>query len=259
MMPNSKCIENPGLLVEFSLAPWDEAACGFPVAQLTRFEVWEHDPTLLHPAWAEFEAWRDAAHVGLVSCRIGANKVREGLWLESAGFRFIEMVLQPTIMLDKGRKEGDSSVEVAIVGPDDIECVAEIARTAFVTDRFTVDPRLPRCASGKRYQRWVESTFGHPTQRLHKAQIDGVVAGFFITENASDGSCYWHLTAVAPAFHGRGYGKRIWRAMMDKAKDDGAVKVTTTIAVRNIPVLNLYAGLGFRFGTASSTYHWVRC
>lgn len=257
-MPTADCIEVPGLLLEFSRVPWDEAACGFPVAQVSRLVLGEPEPESLCQAWSRFEAWRDAAQVRLVSCRIGAEHLREGFWLESVGFRFVEMVLQPSIDLATVPDATDPALEISRVGLDEIGPIAGIAAVAFVTDRFSIDQRLPRGASGKRYRRWVESVPHHATQRLYRAKVDGVVAGFFVSERMADGSCYWHLTAVDPAVQGRGYAKRIWRAMLSQARSEGAVRVTTTIAVRNIPVLNLYAGLGFRFGALSSTYHWVR-
>jgi RimJ/RimL family protein N-acetyltransferase len=79
-----------------------------------------------------------------------------------------------------------------------------------------------------------------------------------VTENQPDGLCYWHLTAIAPAFQGRGYGKRVWREMLHFHQREGMKQIATTIAARNTPVLNLYASLGFRFQPPEITLHWLR-
>jgi GNAT superfamily N-acetyltransferase len=240
----------PGL--KFGLVPWDSAACGFPVGQITSVPPGE-------PAgWSEYEAWRDREALRMVSCRIGSGRLREGQWLESKGFRFIEMVLQPVFDLANATEACDPGLRVTIATLDDVPAIARIAETAFVTDRFTVDPRLPRGISGIRYRRWVEATPAHPTQRLHRVDADGSLAAFFITELHSDGTCQWHLTAVDPALHGRGLGRRIWQTMLGCARIDGALRISTVISALNTPVINLYAGLGFRFQAPGTTYHWIR-
>ena len=84
------------------------------------------------------------------------------------------------------------------------------------------------------------------------------MAGFFIVEERPDGSVYWHLTAIAPASQGKGIGKRLWSAMVRRCVDSGASRIETTISAHNTPVMNIYAGLGFRFGSPRLTLHWVR-
>lgn len=257
-MPPTERLEIPGFSVEFGPVPWDTAACGFPVGQVSVIRLGQPDPAALQDTWSRYEAWRDAAGLGLVSCRLAMDQVAEGQWLESAGFRFIELVLQPALDLAAASGGEDPRLRISPAGTGDLGPIGRIAQTALVTDRFTVDPRLPRGASGIRYRRWVESVPGHPTQRLFKIEEDGLLAAFFITEARPDGTCYWHLTAVEPALQGRGYGKRIWRAMLAQARAGGSARVLTTIAVRNLPVVNLYAALGFRFTAPAVTFHWMR-
>ncbi|KAB2660366.1 MAG: GNAT family N-acetyltransferase [Verrucomicrobia bacterium] len=248
----------PGLSLEFGLVPWDTAACGFPVAQITDLVLDGRDLESPAEGWRAFEAWRDRADVRLVSCRLPENRLRESMWLEAAGFRCIELVLQTETLLSRTPGLRDLSLQIGPAAAADLPHIASIAEEAFTTDRFSVDFRLPKAASGRRYRRWVESVPTHPTQRLVKIEDDGRIVGFFIVESVAGGTCYWHLTAVAPACQGRGYGKRIWRAMLDRHRAEGMERILTTIAVRNTPVVNLYAGLGFRFAPPQMTLHWVR-
>jgi ribosomal protein S18 acetylase RimI-like enzyme len=69
---------------------------------------------------------------------------------------------------------------------------------------------------------------------------------------------YWHLTAVAPQCQGQGYGWRVWRAMLAHHARGGVRSVRTTITAGNVPVLNLYSKLGFRFLPPETTFHWLR-
>ena len=244
--------ENPDPGLVYGLVPWDSAACGFPVGQITRV------PTGTLSGWDAYEQWRDREGLRLVSCRIDTGRLQAGQLLESKGFRFIEVVLQPSLALEDEAPEADPGVRVTTATPQDIPAIAWIAETAFVTDRFSVDPRLPRAIGGIRYRRWVEATPAHPTQRLHRVDAGGILAAFFITELHADGTCQWHLTAVDPSLHGRGLGKRIWRTMLTRAHAEGARRIHTVISALNTPVINLYAGLGFRFQAPCTTYHWIR-
>ena len=251
-------IESGGLKLAFEMVPWDTAACGFPVAQLTGISVTGDPQPTAAKGWRAFESWRDRMGAGLVSCRLPENQLRESIWLEGAGFRFVEMVMQPETLLARTPGIEDPGLEISAAGPGDLDGIGRIAEQAFVTDRFSLDFRLPPGVSGRRYRQWVESVPSHATQRLLKVEENGCLIGFFVVEPLANGTCLWHLTAVAPDYQHQGYGKRIWRAMLARHSREGMDRVLTTIAVRNAPVVNLYAGLGFRFHPPQMTLHWVR-
>jgi hypothetical protein len=49
----------------------------------------------------------------------------------------------------------------------------------------------------------------------------------------------------------------MWTSMLNRHALSGVTKVRTTIAARNVPVINLYARLGWRFMRCQMTYHWA--
>jgi RimJ/RimL family protein N-acetyltransferase len=253
--PASGRIDTPRLLLEWAEAPWDTAIFGYPVAQITRIEVREE-------AGADFTAFekaRDVAGTGLVSCRLAHECLRESMFLEARGFRFIEMVYQPELdHRPLSDSTPDSLLQVGLAGDKDLPAVLDIAGRAFRTERFHTDPRLDPALGDQRYRNWVKSSLHHPSQRLFVMRDQSRIVAFFVTELQADGTCYWHLTAVAPDAQGQGYGRRAWRTMLRLARDQGAARVQTCIAARNHRVLNLYARLGFRFPPPLMTFHWVR-
>jgi RimJ/RimL family protein N-acetyltransferase len=85
-----------------------------------------------------------------------------------------------------------------------------------------------------------------------------VLVGFFIVEQRPDRSVYWHLTAVAPKWQGKGIGMSVWRTMLLRHKAEGAPFVETTISGHNLAIINLYARLRFTFRGAQMTFHWLR-
>jgi RimJ/RimL family protein N-acetyltransferase len=141
---------------------------------------------------------------------------------------------------------------------DDLPQLLEIARTAFQNERFKIDSRLNRSISDQRYQNWVSSCLRHPVQELYAIFDGDKPIAFFVTELMDDGTCYWHLNAITPSLQGQGYGRRVWMAMLNHAKKNGASRVQTSIVARNHRVLNLYARLGFYFPPPSMTFHWVK-
>lgn len=249
-------IDTRDLLVEWAEAPWDTAVMGAPVLQIANIEVRGANATTdLGP----FVDMCDAIGCTLVSCRLPHERLRESMFLEEAGFRFIEMVYQPEITdlsgIDTG---GCKGLSASLAENADLNAVLEIAGKAFGNERFHVDPRIPSHVGDVRYQNWVRQTLQHPRQRLYVLRDNGTVVAFFVVEHHDDGTCYWHLNAVAPQAQGKGYGKRAWLTMLARARQEGASRVRTSIVARNVRVLNLYARLGFRFSEPSMTFHWIR-
>lgn len=249
-------INSDSLQLEWSEAPWDTAIYGAPVLQITRIKVHGNDSIQDITA---FELARDAAGSGLTSCRLSHDQLHESMLLESRGFRFIEMLYLPELgqletrpLLDEGLLEISRATESDLLG------VVEIAGTAFRNERFYVDSRLSPRLSNLRYQNWARDSFRHLTQCLFVVRDGPLLIGFFVTEDFPDGTCYWHLNAVATEHQGKGYGRRAWSAMINYARAKGAQRVRTSVAARNYRVINLYARLGFIFSPPLMTFHWVR-
>lgn len=249
-------VNTSSLQMAWSQAPWDQVVCGFPVLQITAFRV-------LGPSAGDdmhiFECERDRLGAGLVSCRIPHEYMVESMLLEDHGFRFIEMLFAPELDLSTFNiDENLALLAVARASEDDLPALLGIACTSFYNERFKMDPRLDPNVSDRRYQNWVASSLRHPTQELYVICDGERQIAFFITELLDDGTCYWHLNAVAPDAQGQGYGRRVWLSMLNQAAKVRARRVRTSIIARNHRALNLYARLGFQFPPPSMTFHWVR-
>ena len=249
-------LSTSSLQMEWSQAPWDQAVCGFPVMQITTLAV--HGMNAGEDMQI-FEHERDRVGAGLVSCRLLHECLTESMLLEDHGFRFIEMLYAPELHLST--RQIDQQVAQLVASrarEDDLPALLDIARTSFYNERFKMDPRLDREVSDRRYQNWVVSSLRHSTQELYVIRDGERRIAFFITELLGDGTCYWHLNAVAPDAQGQGYGRRAWVSMLNRAVKIGATRVRTSVVARNHRVLNLYASLGFRLSPPSMTFHWVR-
>lgn len=249
-------LSTSSLKMTWAAAPWDQIVCGFPVLHISALEVHSGGGA---DGMQAFEQERDRLGAGLVSCRLPHECMTESMLLEDHGFRFIEMLYAPELNLSAlETNEHVARLAVSRALDDDLPALMDIARTSFHNERFKMDHRLDPDVSDQRFQNWVASSHRHATQELYVVREGARRIAFFVTELLSDGTCYWHLNAVAPDAQGQGYGRRVWVSMLDHASSAGAWRVRTSIVARNHRVLNLYARLGFYFPPPLMTFHWVR-
>lgn len=242
--------------LEASEATWDTKIYGFPVVSVSKFTIEANKTADYSCETAHFQAWLQEHGIGLVSVRLGHECLRESMVLESMGFRFIEMVLHPTINLLQSTYYPDDTLSISFAQAEDLPSIQGIAQSAFGYERLHVDPRIDASKGNIRYGNWVLSALNHPRQRLLKITDGNRLLAFFVIE--VDGkNVYWHLTAVSPDLHGQGYGYRVWLAMLKFHRLLGCNYVSTTISARNTPVLNLYSKLNFKMAPPEMTFHWV--
>lgn len=249
-------LATPAINLVASLVPWDSEVFGFPVAQIHTLEIADHDPALQD--YEKFREWLDVQQIRVAACRLLHNRLQESMFLEEQGFRFIEMVLHPHLANITSLNIAEDSLTILPAQECDLPALQAIAEHAFSYERYHVDPRFDPRLGDLRYSYWVRNSLQHPRQRLLKIQDGERLVAFFVVETRADKSVYWHLTAIATEWQGQGYGRRVWRAMLRHHCQEGFNSLTTTIAVRNILVLNLYARLGFRFLPPEMTFHWLR-
>lgn len=249
-------VASSNLLLDASIVPWDSAIYQFPIAAIRNIQIL--NPNVSVHDCAGFDDWLNAHHCQMVSCRLAHKQLRESFFLENYGFRFIEMVLHPVLEGLENLTISDQGLSVMPATPSDLGSILKIAESAFTNERFYIDPRLPRNCSHQRYGRWARSALDHPQQKLLKIVDDDTLVAFFVVEEVDTQSAYWHLTAVSPDHHGKGYGYRTWLSVLRHHQETGLRRVRTSISARNSAVLNLYSKLNFRFEPPEMTFHWIR-
>lgn len=248
-------IEGRGYSFDLSLIPWDTDIFGFNVAQVDRISL--SDAGEEATAILTLASWLAKNEVQLASSRLPSLCLKESMFLERIGFRFIELVYSPMLSPIPEACATETEIQLTQATDADIQDIEAVAGKAFTTGRFLLDHRLDADSSHKRYRRWVRNAFSDSHQQVYVARIDTAIIGFFIFEDRADGSTYWHLTAMSPKWQGMGLGKRVWAAMTALHRSRGRTGIETTISAHNAPVLNIYARLGFRFGPPSMTFHWL--
>ncbi len=188
--------------------------------------------------------------------------------IEAAGFSFVETTVDPYTVLSKNSvlrifQENPGSfvpkrINFDTLGFKDLdrndqaacESVKRIAAESFVKDRFHVDPRCPEHLADKRFVYWVEDLLKGDTL-FQLLLYDDDVIGFM----ASKGQ-HLILAGFSRKYSASGLGDYFWLSVLANMASENLTQAHTRISVNNIPVLNLYVRLGFKFRDPAAMFHY---
>ncbi len=212
--------------------PWDTAALGVPCFEL-------RDP-------GEATLARAAREPGHYTVRV--DPLAPKRLLHEHGFYYCDTLLEPHCTPE--RFAARPSPEAGIARAPALDGVLAICHGAFAHDRFHRDFNVPRTGADARYDRWLVQL--HAAGRVRGLLHGGELAGFAAVVG---GKLVLH--ALAERFRGRGLAPGLWTALCRELFAAGEPEVTSSVSAANLAVLNLYAGLGFRFRGPLDLYHRV--
>lgn len=212
--------------------PWDTAAFGMPTWELTEY--------------SEKALQQAAQTVGHYTLKVDPSADKQ--LLHEYGFYYCDTLIEPHCNATRLRAvrhpEANISMDV------DVEQALAICHGAFVHGRFHRDFNLPRAAADLRYDNWLKQLLD--AQQVYGLYWQDVLAGFI---GHSGNNLVLH--ALAEKFRGKGWSKYWWSAVCGELLETGHHEVKSSISAANLPVLNLYASLGFSFNNPQDIYHHV--
>lgn len=203
-----------------------------------------------------------------LSVRVDASDLSGLHVLESAGFITVDGIL--TFCLDLNAKSKESGegqhvppagIRLRLATGADSEAVAELARSAYVYDRFHADPLITARRADNLHADWLRNSFaGAAADAVLLIQDDNGLLGFVTCKVQHDTRSHLGtsigtivLVATAERARGKGIGRALTFAALDwfRERQTGIVEVGTQL--RNIPATRLYQRCGFRlFGSSVS-------
>ncbi|OPL09139.1 MAG: hypothetical protein AVO33_07815 [delta proteobacterium ML8_F1] len=101
---------------------------------------------------------------------------------------------------------------------------------------------------------FVEEMTHNPLARYYVGILGQTVVGYMGMWLILDEA---HITniAMAKAFRGRGYGRRLLQEAFERARKAGVRAVTLEVRESNFPAINLYTDLGFKVGGRRKNYY----
>lgn len=246
-------IDTPALAIGYHLAPWDEPAFDGRTAVIAELAL--RRPEGAAKAFAPFRTWCDANAIMLVNCRLPHDQLAAAGFLESQGFRFIELNYRPT---RRGLEQylPDPAIRIALADAADEGKIADMAAKIFADSRLHADPEIDSRIGDRRYRGWASNAFRHSAQQVMKCVMEGQIVGFMVVEAPAPAERFWSLVGLAPGLAGQGLGRRVWQTMLAHHHAEKVTEVSTSISSHNSAVHNLYVGLGFRFPAPTMTFHW---
>lgn len=249
--------------------PWETRNLGLPAYQLSSEGL--DDKAFARVVREDLAALSVTGDLFFVFARLHAAESIKMRVLEQAGFRLIEGTLQPWSKLSGNPlfqrflddpaailPSGVSAQEIEVKLLDQHEAdfaqaerIREIARHSFTADRFHMDPFCGGEKAGQRFAYWVDDLISREGVDFDLLRVRSVIAGF-MARRADE----LILAGFAPEFIGARLGSYLWFSACERVRQAGFDEVHTTISTNNMPVMNLYAKLGFRFRNPMYSFHY---
>ncbi len=166
--------------------------------------------------------------------------------LHHYGFYYVDTLIEPTC--EQSHFIAHRHPDCSIASNVEIADLLPMCTNSFMHGRFHRDFNLPAEDADRRYAQWLE--------QLHEeADVFGLyyrqeLAGFIACK---EGKLLLHT--ITSSFRGKGLAKFFWSVACERLFQDSVQTITSSISAANLPVLNLYSSLGFRFTHAVDTYH----
>lgn len=224
-------------------APWDGEPLGLSAQNIVEF-VAETDKnantliTLFDIAYSNTD---------YSSIRIDSRDISQIKALGRAGYHMTEVVMKVTGVLPKLNLDtslfGKFTFELA--SEDDFDYISEYSVKYFDHGKFHEDPLIERKTANLRNINMVRDLTSSYT--TYVGRVNQNILGFMILDQ-NDDSIELLLGGIHPNYRHLSYA--FWNRVFYEYIDKGVKKVTTTISAANIPVVNLYSRLGFKFNQA---------
>ncbi len=187
--------------------------------------------------------------------------------LGNSGFSFVETSLVPHSVLSRNavlkeflatpqafvpKRFDTDELSLLLMAPDDFDtraAVKRIAAESFVSDRFHVDPQCPSGLADRRYVYWVDDLFTAGVT-FHVLMLRNEIIGFMARQKE-----HLLLAGFARTYAASGLGDYLWLGVLGAMLTEGVTQARTQISTNNIPVLNLYVRLGFKFKDPTAIFH----
>lgn len=203
-----------------------------------------------------------------IQARVAKDSYTAVAILEKTGFYFVEAVLVPyTNMRENAVIErfisnksefipehyASSDWTVVRMNKKDTSLclrIKEIATESFSDDRFHIDPQCSEEIASARFSFWVDDLLADEKVSFYTMDYLGQVQAFMACKSNN-----LVLGGLSKRCAGKGLGKFFWLSVLEDMCNQGLHQVQTLISVNNIPVLNLYVRLGFKFKNPAVTLH----
>lgn len=204
-----------------------------------------------------------------VQARVSKNDFAALPVLQKNGFYFAETTLVPysvfkkndalrRFMVDKAsfvparNSLGDLGLSI-MSRQDSAQCatVKAIAAESFSADRIHLDANCSKEIADRRFCYWVDDLLADEAVVFYLLEHLGACTGFMARKGED-----LILAGFAQRYIKSGLGDFLWLSVLEDMHKQGITQTHSCISASNIPVLNLYVRLNFKFKDPSVTLHY---
>lgn len=205
-----------------------------------------------------------------IFARIPQNYLKVSSILEKIGFYIVECTVIPMLNLNKSsvleefnkdnsifipkkfKKENINFISLSSNNSIPVESIKNIAEESFTRDRFHIDHNCTDDIANRRFTLWVEDIIFDSSCKFDILTLDESIIAFMARKKNN-----LLLAGFKKTYTRSGLGSYLWLNTCNTLKDKGYRTAETLISINNMPVLNLYSRLGFKFkDTRYSLHYW---
>jgi GNAT superfamily N-acetyltransferase len=248
---------------------WDSEQFGFPAARLEIVCAHEDHPQSLADRHELLERISDLCRrqsVCHLTARVDADELVTIHSLEHSGFELIDGIQTLSVRLPAPGPEAVAACDVRLYRTADLDQILEIARTAYVCDRFHSDSALSTSKADRINEAWVRNCcLGRMADAVIVGAYGDTVLGYVTckidteaTRLLGAGCGVIGMVATAAAARNTGVALAASRGALDWFHRHGAAAVEVGTQLRNIAAGKLYERCGFRLARVSLTFRkWI--
>ena len=145
--------------------------------------------------------------------------------------------------------------DVRLFRAEDLPALRELARRSHRDTRFYFDSRFPDEACGRLYEAWIEKSCGGGADAVFVADVGAGPVGYATASRINEHEGQLGLLAVDSSAQGRGLGRQLAGAVLDRCRDRRLDVVRVVTQGRNARALRMYTNSGFRPLSLQLWYH----
>lgn len=166
--------------------------------------------------------------------------------LHECGFYYCDTLLEPYCTVDSLIKLHHPGVHIS--KNVSLDGLLAICNGAFTHGRFHRDFNIDRALADNRYNLWLADIY--KAQNFFGLMYFDQLVGFM---GFSGNKLILH--ALGAEYQGIGLSKYFWSLCCEELFKEGFVELASSISASNLPALNLYISLGFKFRKSLDYYH----
>jgi len=220
------------------LTPWDAKIFG-----LTTYEIIYQSDRQFEELINEIKKTQQTGHY-----TVKIHPTESKVSLHKLGFYYCDSLIEPFCLRENFIEHSNKNVSFS--QDMEFDAIKDICLNTFDFGRFQRYFNVSRRHADQRYINWLEELWKKKQVLTLLYQTE--IAGFFAF---SQNKILLH--ALRKKFRGRGLSKFFWSQACQYLFEQKFSELTSSISACNLPVLNLYVSLGFKFRNPVDVYHWL--